>query len=157
MIGVSLSSAKRYAKMAREGRTLTPRKAPGKRSKIDEHGGRLLQADLKERPAATLPERCKFLERILRVKVSESAICRLLKRLGWSRKKRSVGASERDEWLRAAWQAMICTLDAKRLVFVDECGTHTSLAPSTPGHLEVSGPTRRYRAPAARTPPCSRV
>ena len=24
---------------------------------------------------------------------------------------------------------MICTLDAKRMVFVDECGTHTSLAP----------------------------
>jgi hypothetical protein len=41
------------------------RKAPGKRSKIDEHGRRLLQADLKERPAATLPERCKFLKKVL--------------------------------------------------------------------------------------------
>ncbi len=44
-------------------------------------------------------------------------------------KKRSVGASERDEWLRAAWRAMVHTLDTKRMVFVDECGTHTSLAP----------------------------
>ena len=40
-----------------------------------------------------------------------------------------MGASERDEWLRAAWNAMVCTLDAKRMVFVDECGAHTSLAP----------------------------
>ena len=93
LFGVSLSSVKRYAKMADEGSTLAPRKAPGKRSKIDEHGRRLLQADLKERPAATLPERCKFLERVLGVKVSASTICRLLKRLGWSRKK--------DLWVRA--------------------------------------------------------
>jgi len=30
LFGVSLSSVKRYAKMAREGRPLVPRKAPGK-------------------------------------------------------------------------------------------------------------------------------
>jgi transposase len=87
LFGVSLSSVKRYAKMAREGRPLAPRKAPGRYSKIDEHGRRLLQADLKERPTATLPERCEFLEKILGVKASQSTICRLLKRLGWSRKK----------------------------------------------------------------------
>jgi transposase len=40
LFGVSLSSVKRYAKMAREGRSLAPRKASGKRSKIDEHGRR---------------------------------------------------------------------------------------------------------------------
>ena len=87
MFGVSLSSVKRYAKMARASHSLVPRKAPGKRSKIDEHGRRLVETDLEERPAATLSERREFLERVLRVKVSESTICRLLKRLGWSRKK----------------------------------------------------------------------
>src|SRR5215216_6359557 len=41
-----------------------------------------------------------------------------------------MGASERDEWLRVAWRAMVATtLDARRMVFVDECGAHTSLAP----------------------------
>ncbi len=40
-----------------------------------------------------------------------------------------MGASERDEWLRAAWRAPIGReVDARRPVFVDECGTHTSLA-----------------------------
>ncbi len=45
-------------------------------------------------------------------------------------KKRSVGAAERDEFLRAAWRALVVgSLDAQRLVFVDEMGTNTSLAP----------------------------
>ena len=45
-------------------------------------------------------------------------------------KKRSVGASERDEWLRAAWRTLVAEgLDADRLVFVDEMGANTSLAP----------------------------
>ena len=45
-------------------------------------------------------------------------------------KKRSVGASERDEFLRAAWRAMVAgTTQAERLVFVDECSTNVSLRP----------------------------
>jgi transposase len=47
-------------------------------------------------------------------------------------KKRSVGASERDEFLRAAWRTLVAGeagIDADRLVFVDEMGTNTSLAP----------------------------
>jgi len=88
LFGVSLSSVKRYARMAREGRSLKPGKAPGKRPKIDECGRRLLEAHLKQRPAASLSERCELLERVVGVRVSESTISRLLKRLGWTRKKR---------------------------------------------------------------------
>jgi hypothetical protein len=41
-----------------------------------------------------------------------------------------VGALERDEWLRAAWKAMVAEeIDARSLVFVDEMGTNTSLSP----------------------------
>jgi hypothetical protein len=41
-----------------------------------------------------------------------------------------VGASERDEWLRAAWRVMVAgQVDPERLVFVDEMGTNTSLSP----------------------------
>ncbi len=41
-----------------------------------------------------------------------------------------MGASERDEFLRAAWRVMVAeSIDARRLVFVDECGTNTSLSP----------------------------
>jgi transposase len=41
-----------------------------------------------------------------------------------------VGASERDEFLRAAWRALVSgRVDGRRLVFVDECSTNTSLSP----------------------------
>jgi hypothetical protein len=45
-------------------------------------------------------------------------------------KKRSVGEAERDEWLRAAWRLLFAaSVDAGRLVFVDEMGSNTSLTP----------------------------
>jgi transposase len=86
-LGVSLSSIKRYVGMAHQGRSLTPKKPPGLRPKIDKQGKRLLQADLKARPAATLPQRREFLQRMAGVRVRDSTISRAIKRLGWSRKK----------------------------------------------------------------------
>jgi transposase len=41
-----------------------------------------------------------------------------------------VGATERDEFLRAAWRALVAEgIEARRLVFVDECGANISLSP----------------------------
>ena len=41
-----------------------------------------------------------------------------------------MGASERDEFLRAAWRVLVCErVDGRRFVFVDECSTNTSLSP----------------------------
>ena len=49
---------------------------------------------------------------------------------GMNPKKGSVGASERDELLRATWRSMVAReINADRLVFVDECSTRTSLSP----------------------------
>ena len=45
-------------------------------------------------------------------------------------KKRSLGAAERDEFLRATWRALVAgEVDAARLVFVDEMGANVSLSP----------------------------
>ena len=45
-------------------------------------------------------------------------------------KKRSLGAGERDEFLRAVWRLLVAgKVDAERLVFVDEMGTDVSLSP----------------------------
>ena len=86
--GVGLSTVKRYAATARQGRPLAPKKHPGSKSKIDEGARRLLEAELQERrPAATLPERREFLWRTCGVSVSDSTVSRMLKRLGWTRKK----------------------------------------------------------------------
>jgi transposase len=92
--GVSLSSAKRYVGMVREGRSLTPKRRPGSKPKLDRSARRLLEADLEEHPAATLTQRREFLKRVAGVRVSESTVSRMLKRLGWSRKK--------DRWVQAS-------------------------------------------------------
>jgi hypothetical protein len=45
-------------------------------------------------------------------------------------KKRSLGAAERDEFLRGAWRALVAgEIRVERLVFVDEMGSNTSLCP----------------------------
>jgi transposase len=90
--GVSLSSVKRYAMLATNGESLVPKKSPGKRLKIDENARRFLEADLTERPTATLYQRCEYLRMIAGVEVSQSSLSRMInKRLQWSRKK-GVGA-----------------------------------------------------------------
>ena len=94
LFGVSLSSVKRYAKMADEGYPLAPKRRPGSQPKIGEDAKRLLESDLEGRPAATLWERREHLRRVAGVRVSESTVSRMLKRLGWTRKK--------DRWERAS-------------------------------------------------------
>ena len=85
--GVSLSSVKRYAKAVREGRSLSPGKAPGKRPKLDEKARRLLEANVEERPFAKLSDRQEYLERVAGVRVSESTLSRALRQMGFGRKK----------------------------------------------------------------------
>ena len=92
--GVSRSSVKRYAKLADEGLPLAPKRRPGSKPKMDEVARRLLEADLEDRPAATLAERRAFLRRAAGVSVSEATVSRMLRRLGFSRKK--------DRWERAS-------------------------------------------------------
>ena len=42
----------------------------------------------------------------------------------------SLGATERDEFLRAAWRMLVAgEVEADRLVFVEEMGTNVSLSP----------------------------
>jgi transposase len=84
--GLSLSSVKRYVAKAREGTSLSPRKHPGPRPKLDERARKLLEADVEKRPALTLRERCRFVEQLAGVKVSESTLSRLLRRMGFSPK-----------------------------------------------------------------------
>ena len=91
--GVGASSVKRYASAAREGRPLAPKKRPGSKPKMDEAARRLLEWDMEDRPAATLPQRREFLPLAYGLEVSDSTVSRMLRRLGWSRKK--IGGSER--------------------------------------------------------------
>ena len=85
--GVGISSVKRYTTKAQRGEPLEPGKAPGKRPKMDERVGKLLEEDLKERPFATLRERCEYVRTVSGVSVSRSTMCRAIARIGKTRKK----------------------------------------------------------------------
>jgi transposase len=85
--GVGVSTVKRYATKAQRGEPLEPAKAPGKRTKMDERVGKLLEEDLKKRPFVTLQQCCDFVEAISGVSVSRSTMCRAIARMGSTRKK----------------------------------------------------------------------
>ena len=93
---------KRYLRKSRQGRSLSPGKAPSKRPIIDELARRLLDGDLKERPFVTLRERCAYLRVVAGLQVSRSVMCRTLKRMDSTRKKGTATATERGERARAA-------------------------------------------------------
>jgi transposase len=102
--GVNRSTIGRYLKRLDEDGSLAPKKAPGSPSKLDESAMRLLEKDIKNRPWATHGQRKQFLFAICGVEVSETTICRAIKkRLSHSRKK------ERQEPLRRhSRRARIC-------------------------------------------------
>ena len=84
---VSLSSVKRYADKAQRGESLAPKKSPGSAPRLDDRAIKLLEEDLKERPFATLRDRCDHMEVMTELSVSRSAMCRAIARIGPTRKK----------------------------------------------------------------------
>jgi transposase len=89
--GVGATSAKRYVQLAEQGKSLTPGKAPGKKGKLDGRAMKLLEEDLHARPAVTYEKRADLLCELLGVRASKSTICRMVRRLGYTRKK--------DQWV----------------------------------------------------------
>jgi transposase len=87
LFSISLSSVKRYTRLASEGAPLTPRKGGGRPPKADQTTRKLLEEDIRTRPAATVEERRRFLMRFAGKSLSEPTLRRLLKRMGYSRKK----------------------------------------------------------------------
>ncbi len=86
LFNVSLSSVKRYVRLSEQGSSLAPRKGGGRPPKTDETTKKLLQEDVKERPAATVAQRCRYLEHLRGKGLSVSTVRRLLKRMGFSQK-----------------------------------------------------------------------
>jgi transposase len=77
LFAVSHSSVKRYARTAREGRRLKPRRRPGRPNKIGKEGRLLLEGDVEERPAATIAQRRRFLKHVTATTLSDSTLRRL--------------------------------------------------------------------------------
>lgn len=105
--GVGATSVKPYAKLVEEGKPLRPGKAPGKKGKLDGGGIDLLEEDLRARPAVTYARRGPICSTscLLGLRLSKKATLSAGRsNASATLAKRSVGAAERDGWLRAAWR-----------------------------------------------------
>jgi transposase len=86
LFGVSLSSVKRYLRVAKRRASLAPRKGGGRPPKTNETVEKLFEEDVEKFPAATVSERRRFLVCTTGTALSDSTVKRLLKRLAFSRK-----------------------------------------------------------------------
>jgi transposase len=84
--GVSLSSVKRYCRLAAQEKPLAPRKGGGRPPKANATVARLLEEDVGRRPYAAARERADFLRGASGIELSASTIRRLVRKLGFSQK-----------------------------------------------------------------------
>ena len=126
---VSVATIKRYLKQRREMGHVLPKAIPGrpavKGAVLQAH----LQAQLEAHPDVTREEHCRLFEAAHGITVSPASISRARAVLGWTRKKKTIRASEQDEEARAAWREQARRLSTQDLVIVDETGTQINMTP----------------------------
>jgi transposase len=91
IFSISLTTLKRWLKMSREGKDLSPGVSTGRRRRIlaTLEEKRLLWGQLQDNDDATLERHCELWEQKRGVRVSVSAMSRAIgEKLGWSYKKR---------------------------------------------------------------------
>jgi transposase len=86
LFGVSISSVKRYCRLAANEESLAPRQGGGRPPKTNAAVARLLEEDVGRRPYAAVWERAALLRAVSGVGLSVSTVRRLLRRLGFSQK-----------------------------------------------------------------------
>src|SRR5260221_6211638 len=127
MFAISLAKLKRYLKRQRETGDVRAKSIPGRPAKKGAALQTGLPSQLDAYPDATLAEHCQIWETSQGVQVSSATMSRAIQRLDWTRKKKSLHGSEQKEEDRAAWKEQDQTLDAGKLVFLDECGSNIAL------------------------------
>jgi transposase len=85
---VSLSTVKRYLKLAESDPDLTPKKRPGRHSTIPTENYSRLTALLEAKNDLTMQELARLWQELYQQKLNPSTFSRLLVRAGWTRKKR---------------------------------------------------------------------
>lgn len=126
LLGVSRRCVQMLVRQFRETGDLTPRK-PGRGSGDRTIPSDRLKAYVSEHSDATLLE----IKEGCGLSVTLPGIWKALKRLGWSRKKKVLHASERDrpdvQAERRNWRRKSRRFSAKHLVFIDQTGISTQM------------------------------
>jgi transposase len=107
-----------------------------------------LERQLQAHPDATLQEHCEQWRAQTGTPVSISRMSRAILLLKWTRKKKSLQASERREQERQEWREQAKKLDVSKLVFLDETGSNvalTRLFARAPKGKRATGSIPRHR------------
>ena len=88
LLGVSQATIKRYLKQRRETGSVAPKVIPGRTPKKLGPLQAELATQLQAHDSLGLEEQCRLWEQSHGVRVSTSTMCRAIKRVGWTRKKR---------------------------------------------------------------------
>jgi transposase len=124
---VSQATIKRYLKLRHETGDVKPKAIVGRPAKKEAALLAGLESQLDAYPDATLIEHYQLWETTQGTQVSTASMSRAIQRLGWTRKKKTLRASEQKETDRLVWREQAQTLDASKLIFVDECGSNIAL------------------------------
>ena len=126
---VSVATIKRYLKRRREMGHVLPKAVPGRPAVKGAVLRTHLRAQLEAHPDVTREEHCHLFQQTHGIMVSPASISRARAALGWTRKKKTLRASEQDEAVRAAWREQAKQLPTQDLVIVDETGSQINMTP----------------------------
>jgi transposase len=128
-VQVSLGSIKRWLHLRQTSGTLAPRPRKGKTASISAAQFPTLRFQLEQFPDVSLAEHARRWNADHATDLSAWTLGRAIRRLGWSRKKKSLIASERDAWARAAFRLRLAEVAAADVVVIDEIGLNVDLTP----------------------------
>lgn len=128
---VAPSFVTRLLKQYRQTGELSPKPRPGRPRKLSLEQIELIQSLVEAQPDITLGELCEALKAQVGVRVSTPTMCRVMKHLNLTRKKKSLHpsakGSERVQALRRDYWEQLRDVRVEDLLFIDESGIHLGL------------------------------
>jgi transposase len=126
---VSLSTVKRYITRFMTTGGIEPTQQRRMQGKLTKRLRIQLTRQVEQHADYTLAQHAALWNKGHQVQVSESCLSRALRRMGITRKKKTLEAVERDEAARAIFREVIAQLKAEEVVVVDESGSRIGMVP----------------------------
>jgi len=126
---LSIGTLKRWLAKERTGSDLRPKSPPGRLPIITPDQHATLEAQLHAHTDVTLAEHAALWNAAHATTLSQWTLGRAIRRLGWTRKKKTLAASERDATKQEQFRARIAERAASDFVIVDEMGSNLNLTP----------------------------
>jgi transposase len=126
---VSLSTVKRYIKRYQTLGHVRPTVQRRQQGKFTKRLRKRMARQVENHADFTLAQHAELWERHEHMSVSESTLSRVIRGLGLTLKKKTLGAAERDEAERAVFQTVIRNLPVEDVVVVDEFGSRIGMIP----------------------------